>query len=101
MDYDYELTILFKSELNDNLKPALDKVKKIIEDAGGKIIKEENDGIKRLAYAINNREEAIYYFYNVQLGDLANSKAATISSNLNLNDDVLRYLLVRANIRKH
>ena len=55
----YELTVLFHPDLEMNLDPAIDKVKKLIESNGGKITKEENDGKKRLAYSINNQEFAI------------------------------------------
>ena len=67
---DYELTVLFHPDLEMNLDPAIDKVKKLIESNGGKIIKEENDGKKRLAYSINNQEFAIYYFADVELPEL-------------------------------
>ena len=41
---EYELSVLFHPDLEMNLDPALDKVKKLIEANGGKIDKEENDG---------------------------------------------------------
>ena len=43
----YELTVLFHPDLEMNLDPALDKVTKVVENAGGKIEKTENDGKKR------------------------------------------------------
>ena len=94
---DYELTVLFHPDLEMNLDPALDKVKKIIETAGGKITKEEDDGKKRLAYSINGQEFAIYYYFDVALPADAPAK---ISSVLNITDEVLRYLLVRADERR-
>ena len=94
---DYELTLLFHPDLEMNLDPALDKVKKIIETAVGKIIKEESDGKKRLAYPINGQEFAIYHYCDVSLPSEAPAK---ISSTLNITDEVIRYLLVRADIRR-
>ena len=94
---DYELTVLFHPDLEMNLDPAIDKVKKLIESNGGKIIKEENDGKKRLAYSINNQEFAIYYFADVELPAEAPAK---ISSTFNITDEVLRYLLVKADPRR-
>ena len=93
----YELTVLFHPDLEMNLDPALDKVKKIIESNGGKITKEENDGKKRLAYAINSQEFAVYYYFDVQLPAQAPAK---ISSVLNITDEVIRYLLVAVDVRK-
>ena len=94
---EYELSVLFHPDLEMNLDPALDKVKKIIESAGGKITKEENDGKKRLAYSINGQDFAVYYFIDLSLPADAPAK---ISNTLNITDEVLRYLLVRVDERK-
>ena len=93
----YELSVLFHPDLEMNLEPALDKVKKLIESNGGKIVKEENDGKKRLAYSINSQDFAIYYYYDLQLPASAPAK---ISSTLNITDEVIRYLLVTVDERK-
>ena len=93
----YELSVLFHPDLEMNLDPALDKVAKIIENAGGKIDKTENDGKKRLAYSINGQDFAIYYYFNLSLPGEAPAK---ISSSLNIADEALRYLLVRTDERR-
>ena len=93
----YELTVLFHPDLEMNLDPALDKVKKIIETSGGKIVKEENDGKKRLAYSLAGQDFAVYYFYELELPAEAPAK---ISSVLNITDEVIRYLLVTVDERK-
>ncbi|MBR0479819.1 30S ribosomal protein S6 [Candidatus Saccharibacteria bacterium] len=94
---EYELSVLFHPDLEMNIDPALDKVKKLIAANGGKIVKEEADGKKRLAYAIKGQEFAVYYFFVVSLPSEAPSK---ISSTLNITDEVLRYLLVCADARR-
>ncbi len=94
---DYELSILFHPDLEMNLDPVLTKVKKLIEGNGGKIVKEEADGKKRLAYSINGQDFAIYYYFDVSLPAEAPSK---ISSTFNITDEILRYLLVRTDERK-
>ncbi|MBR3230888.1 30S ribosomal protein S6 [Candidatus Saccharibacteria bacterium] len=94
---DYELTVLFHPDLEMNLDPAIDKVKKLVESNGGKITKEENDGKKRLSYKLGGQDFAVYYFFDVQLPVDAPAK---ISSSLNITDEVLRYLLVRVDERK-
>ena len=93
---DYELSILYHPDLETNLEPAMTKVKKIIESAGGKIKKEENDGKKRLSYSIKGQDFAVYYYYDLELPAEAPSK---ISTTLNITDEVLRYLLVRADAK--
>lgn len=94
---DYELTVVFHPDLEMNLDPALDKVKKIITGHGGTIIKEENEGKKRLSYAIKGQDFGIYYFFNLSLPNDAPGK---ISTSANIADEILRYLLVRADERK-
>lgn len=93
----YELTVLVHPDLEMNLDPALDKIKKLIESTGGKIVKEENDGKKRLAYPIAAQEFAVYYYFELELPTTASAK---ISSVLNITDEVLRYLLVSVDERK-
>lgn len=90
---EYELSVLFHPDLEMNIDPALDKVKKLIAANGGKVEKEEADGKKRLAYPVKGQEFAVYYFFNVVLPAEAPGK---ISSTMNITDEVLRYLLVRA-----
>ena len=93
----YELTVIFHPDLEMNLDPALDKVKKTLEANHAKIIKEENDGKKRLAYPINRQDFGIYYYFDIELPPEAPAK---ISSVFNISDEVMRHLLVRTDERK-
>ena len=94
---DYELTVVFHPDLEMNLDPALDKVKKAITSNGGKITKEENDGKKRLSYKIGSQEFGVYYYFDLQLPAEAPAK---ISSTYNITDEILRYLLVKADPKR-
>lgn len=80
-----------------NIDPALDKVKKIVESAGGTVSSTEDAGKKRLAYSIKGQNFAIYYYYVVSLPPEAPAK---ISSTMNITEEVLRYLLVKADERR-
>lgn len=93
----YELTVLIHPDLEMNLAPATDKVKKLIEDNGGKITKETNEGKKHMAYPINGQDFAVYYYYEVELPAEAPNK---LSSAMNISEELLRYLLVRVDERK-
>lgn len=93
----YELTVLIHPDLEMNLEPATTKIKDLIEKNGGKIVKESNDGKKRLAYGIRGQDFAVYYFYEVELPAEAPKK---IEGVLNITDEVLRYLLVTVDERK-
>ena len=93
----YELTVLIHPDLEMNLEPATAKIKDLIEKNGGKIVKESNDGKKRLSYSIRGQDFAVYYFYEVELPAEAPKK---IEGVLNITDEVLRYLLVTVDERK-
>lgn len=84
----YELTILVDEIASQEVIDGLtEKIKKY-----GKITSIEDDGVKRLAYPIRNHEKAHYLFYTVEL---ENDMPAKLSSHLNIEDEVMRYLLVR------
>ena len=88
---EYELTVLIHPDLEADLDKALDKVKSLITDNGGEIIKEDNWGKKKLAYKINGEDFAVYVYMEVELPADAPLK---ISNTLNITEEVLRYLLV-------
>jgi small subunit ribosomal protein S6 len=88
---EYELTVLIHPDLETDLETPLAKVRTIVTSAGGKIVKEDNWGKKKLAYRIKKEDFAVYVYMEVQLPADAPLK---ISNTLNITDEVLRYLLV-------
>ena len=93
---DYELTVLIHPDFESDLEKALDKVRGLVAVNGGEIVKEDNWGKKKLAYAIKGQDFAIYVAMDVKLPAAAPLK---ISNTLNITDEVLRYLLVKAEAR--
>ena len=93
----YERSVLFHPDMEMNLEPATAKIKDLIEKNGGKITKVENEGKKRLAYAIRGQDFAVYCYYEVELPADAPAK---IEGVLNITDEVLRFLLVKVDERK-
>lgn len=89
---EYELTVLIHPELETDLEAPLDKVRSLVKDAGGKVVKEDNWGKKKLAYQINRENFAVYVYMELELPAEAPLK---ISNTLNITDEVLRYLLVK------
>lgn len=87
----YELTILVDEVAPQEVIDGLtEKIK-----GWGKSVKFEDDGVKRLAYPIQKvrlHEKAHFLFYTLEL---ENDMPVKISSNLNIDDNVVRYLLVR------
>ena len=88
---EYELTVLFQPDLESNLDPALEKVRGIITNNGGKVVREDNWGKKKLAYRIAREDFAVYVYFEVELPA---ESVAKVDSILNITDESLRHLLV-------
>lgn len=93
----YELTVLVHPDLEMNMEAATSKLEKLIEDNGGKITKEVNDGKKKLAYTISGHDYAVYYYYELELPAQAPAKMSQV---LNIMDEIIRYLLVSVDEKK-
>ena len=93
---EYELTVLIHPDLEADLETPLTKVRDIIKNAGGTIVREDNWGKKKLAYAINREDFAVYVYMDLELPADAPLK---ISNTYNITDEVLRYLLVKVDVK--
>jgi len=69
-----------------------DMVHEVIYDFGGKIIKQECWGKRRLAYKVKHHKEGIYYYF-LYGGD--GSTVNELERRLKLSDDCIRFLTVR------
>ncbi|MCA9333006.1 30S ribosomal protein S6 [Candidatus Saccharibacteria bacterium] len=92
----YEIAVLYHPSLEVDLTKAEERVKKIISDAGGKIIATDNWGKRKLAYPIKKEEHAVYVFYTV---DLPSDGVKKVETTLNITDEVIRYLIVRPDLK--
>ncbi len=93
---EYELTVLIHPDLEADIDAPLNKVRNLITSNGGTIAKEDNWGKKKLAYKINKEDFAIYVYFDLSLPAEAPLK---ISNTLNISDEVLRYLLVKVDLK--
>ena len=90
----YELTVVVSAKIEDDERAAtLDKVKAYVERFGGRITNIDEAGKKKLAYEIQKMSEAFYYF--VQF-DAEATAPGELESRLRIMDNVLRFLIVRA-----
>lgn len=89
----YELALVVSAKIDDDARAAVvDKVKAIIEKAGGAITNIDEKGKMRLAYEIQKMREGYYYFIQFD----ANVEApAQIEASVRIVESVLRYLCVR------
>lgn len=93
MLYDYELALVISATSSD------DKQKKIIEDlktnlttANGKMKESKILGKKKFAYPIKKESEG---FYHILTFSLMGEETVKLLAKLKLNNDVLRFLLIR------
>lgn len=88
---DYELTVLIHPDLELDIEKPLAKLRGLIKDGGGEIVKENNWGKKKLAYPISKQDFATYVHFELKLPA---ASIAKLSATLNITDELLRYLLV-------
>ena len=91
---DYELTLVVRSDVEEpDLTAVIDRVKSLISDNGGEVIRLDMWGTRRLAYPINDMREGQYVFMLTKIPPRA---IVEIERLLNLFEDVVRHLFVRA-----
>ncbi len=89
---EYELAVLFDPGLEIDMTKPMAKVEKLVTDNGGKIVKTDSWGKKKMAYKIKGQDHAMYVFYTVELDSQSVRKVESV---LNITDEVLRYLIVK------
>ena len=87
----YEIAVLYHPDLEVDLSKAEEKVTKLINDNGGKVIATDNWGKRKLAYPMQ-RETRGHYQYFVYTGKPG--VVAEIERNLRIHEHVLRFLSV-------
>lgn len=97
MTSQYEIAVLYHPDLEVDLTKAEEKVTKIITDNGGKITATDNWGKRKLLYTIKKLDHAVYVFYTVEMPGEGVKK---VESTLNITDEVIRYLLVKPDLKK-
>lgn len=88
--------MLYHPDLEIDLEKAESRVKKIIEDNGGKITKTDNWGKRKLAYPIKKQDFAVYVFYTVEAPADAPTK---IEQTFNITDEIIRFLVTRPDLK--
>jgi small subunit ribosomal protein S6 len=92
----YEVSILYHPDLEIDLQKAEDRIKKIIEDNGGKITKTDNWGKRKLAYPIKKQDFAVYVFYTV---DIPAENISKVEQTFNITDEIIRFLITRPDLK--
>ena len=91
---EYQIILLFPPSFNqETLDQAVQKTKKLITDQGGSFSQNGSKltaQLKKLSYPIDKHEEAFYLIYNLSLPV---SAIDPLKQQLNLNNDLIRYLI--------
>ena len=90
---DYELVVVLSPDLTSTKKNKLiAKIKKMVTDLKGKSIEAKDWGVKELAYPVAGKKKGYFHFWHLQLEQ---NSPASIDEKMKLENDVLRYLLVK------
>lgn len=87
---DYELVVLLHPDLELNLDNPLKKVTEAVTKNGGKVLKQDVWGKRKLAYPIAKENFAVYVYFDIQLAPEA---VAKVEGLFNITDEIIRYLI--------
>jgi len=95
----YELTYIIDTVLEESArKELIEKFNQLIVANGGEVEKVDEWGKRRLAYAIDYKTEGYYVLTTFKANP---DVPREIERNLQINDSVLRYLVVKLEEKKH
>ena len=87
----YELVVLLHPDLEIDVEAPIAKVEGLVEAAGGRVIKRDNWGKKRLAYRIKKQDFAIYVYLEIEL---EGGKVRDLENQILITEEILRHILV-------
>ncbi len=89
----YETVCIVKPDVGDEIvKGVIQKASTAAEADGGKVVKVDEWGRKRLAYPIGKKNEGFYFVIEYNCSAEASKEVGRL---LKLNEDVLRYQTIR------
>jgi small subunit ribosomal protein S6 len=90
---DYELGIVIHPDVDQSdVTEAVDKLGQYISAGGGEVASVDVWGRRRLAYPLRKQKEGTYVFLHAQLDPQAIKE---LERTLQLDEEILRYLLIR------
>ena len=89
----FEVVLIFNPELPTNsLNKEIDDFKLKITSNSGKIINEENWGLRDLSYTINKFKKAFYNFLQIEV---SGTIVKNLSKELNQSENLIRYIFIK------
>ena len=89
----FEVVLILSPELgSSNFKSEIEKFVNQIKTNSGKIINQEDWGIRELSYNIKKFKKAFYNFFQIEIDG---EKLDSIKKDLNQSDNLLRYIFIK------
>lgn len=88
----YEFTVIFDAN-EEKMKAGLQLVSDELAKAGAEITKQEDMGVKTLAYLINKQDKGHYVYFELSADP---AKIASLSHEFQLSTNILKFLFVNA-----
>ncbi len=90
---EYELTYIVRPDVDDEaLAAIMARIEQTIATNGGRVVKTDLWGRRRLAYPIRRHNEGLYVLLRTELAD---KTIREVERQMKLSEDVIRHLLVR------
>ena len=89
----FETVIIYSPEIQTkSLKDLIDNFKSTISNNSGKVINQEDWGLRDLSYNIKKFNKAFYTFFQLEI---ESSHIDKIKKDLNQKENILRYLFIK------
>jgi small subunit ribosomal protein S6 len=89
----YELALVYEGKITAaKKKQESEKLEKLVSAFGGKVLGQNDWGVKDLAYEIRDNETGSFIIYDLELDGQG---ARNLQGKLRLEEQIIRYLLVK------
>jgi len=89
----YEFALVLTESAGKDESKLKKQISKLVEDVKGKVKETKALGVKPLAYPIKKQDKGWYGIFMVELPE---ESLVELDKQIRLNEDILRYILVRA-----
>jgi small subunit ribosomal protein S6 len=92
VERDYDLGIVINPDVGDDqARATVERITQVIATNGGRLVRVNAVGRRRLAYPIEHHRDGLYFFFDLALPPTA---VAEVERTLRVNEDIIRHLLV-------
>ncbi|MDA8086186.1 MAG: 30S ribosomal protein S6 [Nitrospiraceae bacterium] len=92
MNYYENIVILDDTLPEEDLRAAIEKIKGVMQDAGGQIVKTDEWGMRKLAYELNKHKRGFYVLYNLKAPATAIQK---LEEFYRIYDPVMKHMVIK------